>query len=215
MKQAEPVVPDVLLRMWDVCRRMRLSPSCVYDRIARGLFPPFLEVGARASALPNAELDRYLAVCLALREQMPTLYHPVVLPAQPPVEDVVVPCQEIQMLRRSEVLALLSAGSSSLFSTTIPHVRGGLAMGALLRRTCPSRENAFPYNGLRSVCEGYPRAGGGTISKGSAPMQSRPASIRRFMTIAMDSVRSVESGCAPLVNPSCQRADRSRRWNDT
>ena len=41
--------------------------------------------------------------------------HPVVLPAWPPHEDVVAPCQGIQMLKRPEVLALLSAGCTHLY----------------------------------------------------------------------------------------------------
>ena len=111
----EPVAPVALLRMPQVCDRTALSPSYVYELVARGRCPPFLEVGPRASAMLSSDLDQWLAGCLALREQMPTLCHPVVLPAWPPVEDVAVPCQRIQMLRRSEVLALLSVSPGHLY----------------------------------------------------------------------------------------------------
>ena len=108
-------VPVVLLRMREVCARAGLGPSYVYELAGRQLCPPFWEVGPRASAMLSSDLDQWLAGCLVLREQMPTLCHPVVLPAWPPVEDVAVPCQRIQMLRRSEVLALLSVSPGHLY----------------------------------------------------------------------------------------------------
>ena len=106
---------DPLLRMREVCARAALGPSYVYELAGRELCPPFRESGSRASRMLSSELDQWLAGCLALRAQMPTLRHPVVLPAWPPAEDVPVPCHGIQMGRRSEVLALLSCSPNHLY----------------------------------------------------------------------------------------------------
>ena len=106
---------DPLLRMREVCARARLGPSYFYDLAGRQRCPPFRESGPRASAMLSSELDQWLAGCLALRAQMRSLSDAVVLPAWPPVEHVAVPCQRIQMLRRSEVLALLSCSPNHLY----------------------------------------------------------------------------------------------------
>ena len=37
-----------------------LSKSVVYENIAKGIFPPFLKIGPRASAMPKAWLDAFL-----------------------------------------------------------------------------------------------------------------------------------------------------------
>ena len=111
----EPVVPDVLLRMREVCARAALGPSYVYDLVGRELCPPFWEGGPRVSVMLSSDLDQWLAGCLALRAQMPTLYHRVVLPAWPLAQDVPVPCHGIQMLRRPEVLALLPWSATHLY----------------------------------------------------------------------------------------------------
>ena len=106
---------DPLLRMREVCLRAALGQSYVYELAGRELCPPFREVGPRASAMLSSDLDQWLAGCLALRAQMPTLLHPVVLPAWPPAVDVPVPCHGIQMARRPEVLALLSCSPNHLY----------------------------------------------------------------------------------------------------
>ena len=106
---------DPLLRMKQVCARAGLGPSYVYELAGRELCPPFREVGPRASAMLSSDLDQWLAGCLALRAQMPTLYHRVVLPAWPPAQDVPVPCHGIQMLRRPEVLTLLPWSATHLY----------------------------------------------------------------------------------------------------
>ena len=89
---------------------------------------PVVRVRPRCSgAIPSVPGDRSarqraarrrsgsVAGRLALRAQMRSLYHPVVLPAWPPAEDVPVPCHGIQMLRGSEVLALLSSSPNHLY----------------------------------------------------------------------------------------------------
>ena len=106
---------DPFLRMKEVCARAALGPSYVYELVGRELCPPFWEGGSRVSAMLSSDLDQWLAGCLALRAQMPTLNHPVVLPAWPPAQDVPVPCHGIQMLRRLEVLALLPWSANHLY----------------------------------------------------------------------------------------------------
>ena len=106
---------DPLLPMSEVCARAALGPSYVYDLVGRELCPPFVESGPRASRMRSSALDQWLAGCLALRAQMATLRHPVVLPAWPPAQHVPVPCHGIQMGRRPEVLALLWCSPNHLY----------------------------------------------------------------------------------------------------
>lgn len=49
-----------LLRPHDVVERTGLSRSQIYQMIAEKRFPPFVKLSTRASALPEAWLDRYV-----------------------------------------------------------------------------------------------------------------------------------------------------------
>ncbi len=48
------------LRPVEVCALTGLSKSQIYNLISEGFFPPFLKIGKRASALPQAWLNAYL-----------------------------------------------------------------------------------------------------------------------------------------------------------
>lgn len=50
-----------MLRPADVFERSGLSKSQVYALIAEGAFPPFIKLSARASAMPEAWLDCFIA----------------------------------------------------------------------------------------------------------------------------------------------------------
>lgn len=50
-----------MLRPVDVFDRSGLSKSQVYALIAEGAFPPFIKLSARASAMPEAWLDCFIA----------------------------------------------------------------------------------------------------------------------------------------------------------
>jgi predicted DNA-binding transcriptional regulator AlpA len=50
-----------MLRPVDVLDRSGLSKSQVYALIAEGAFPPFIKLSARASAMPEAWLDCFIA----------------------------------------------------------------------------------------------------------------------------------------------------------
>ena len=103
------------LSMGEVCERAKLSPSFVYEQISRNLFPRFMKFGPRCRKLPEYELDLWLAVRLALREQMPSLRHSVALPEWPPKGDVEVPCRGIRMMRWREVLDVVPVGRTQLY----------------------------------------------------------------------------------------------------
>lgn len=49
-----------LLRPQDVVERTGLSRSQIYQMIAEERFPPFVKLSTRASALPEAWLDRFV-----------------------------------------------------------------------------------------------------------------------------------------------------------
>ena len=49
-----------LLRPSDVVKATGLSKSVLYENIAKGVFPPFIKIGPRASAMPKAWLDAFL-----------------------------------------------------------------------------------------------------------------------------------------------------------
>lgn len=103
------------LSMRQVCERTALSPSYVYHLIDRNLFPPFVKLGPRARGLPEDDLDRFLATCLALRNQMRSLCHPVVLSPWPPTGVIDVPCCGIRLMRLEDILARLPVGRSHLY----------------------------------------------------------------------------------------------------
>ncbi len=49
-----------LLRPAEVCKRVGLSRSQVYDLIRRGAFPPFIKLSPGTSAMPEAWLDEFV-----------------------------------------------------------------------------------------------------------------------------------------------------------
>ncbi len=49
-----------MLRPKEVADRLGLSRSQIYEMIARGEFPPFVKLSARASALPESWLSAFL-----------------------------------------------------------------------------------------------------------------------------------------------------------
>ena len=49
-----------MLRPRDVVKATGMTKSVIYDRISRGLFPPFIKLGERTSAMPAAWLDAYI-----------------------------------------------------------------------------------------------------------------------------------------------------------
>lgn len=60
-RKIPPSIP--LLRPKQVLQVTGLSRSTMYELIARGEFPNFIKLGPRASAMPQAWLDAYLAEC--------------------------------------------------------------------------------------------------------------------------------------------------------
>lgn len=50
-----------IMRPAEVFDRVRLSKSQVYEMIANGTFPPFIKISARASGMPEAWLDCFIA----------------------------------------------------------------------------------------------------------------------------------------------------------
>lgn len=57
----EPDPGGRLLRPAEVFERTGLSRSQTYAMIAEGRFPPFLKLSARAAAMPEVWLDRFIA----------------------------------------------------------------------------------------------------------------------------------------------------------
>lgn len=57
-----------LLRLPEVCRRVALSRSEVYRRVAAGDFPAPVKLGERASAWNSAEIDAWVADRIAERD---------------------------------------------------------------------------------------------------------------------------------------------------
>ncbi|MXQ08020.1 AlpA family phage regulatory protein [Alphaproteobacteria bacterium GH1-50] len=49
-----------LLRPAEVCERVGLSRSQVYELIRRGEFPPFIKLSPGTSAMPEAWLDQFI-----------------------------------------------------------------------------------------------------------------------------------------------------------
>ena len=68
-----------LLRPAEVCKRIGLSRSQVYDLIRRGAFPPFIKLSPGTSAMPEAWLDDFIAAkAREAVEALPTaIDHPV------------------------------------------------------------------------------------------------------------------------------------------
>lgn len=60
--------PLSLLRLREVTRRTALSRSAVYRAIAAGTFPAPVKLGERASAWNAAEVDRWIADRIAVRD---------------------------------------------------------------------------------------------------------------------------------------------------
>jgi prophage regulatory protein len=58
----------ILLRLPDVRRRVSLSRSEIYRRIAAGDFPQPVKLGERASAWNAAEVDSWIAARIAARD---------------------------------------------------------------------------------------------------------------------------------------------------
>jgi prophage regulatory protein len=58
----------ILLRLPDVRRRVSLSRSEIYRRIAAGHFPQPVKLGERASAWNAAEVDSWIAARIAARD---------------------------------------------------------------------------------------------------------------------------------------------------
>ena len=64
-----------MLRPRDVVKATGMTKSVIYDRISRGLFPPFIKLGERTSAMPAAWLDAYIqaqadiALAVAIRSE--------------------------------------------------------------------------------------------------------------------------------------------------
>ncbi|WP_240661693.1 helix-turn-helix transcriptional regulator [Nioella ostreopsis] len=54
-----------MLRPAEVFSRVGLSRSQVYAMISEGRFPPFIKLSERASAMPEAWLDAFIASCTA------------------------------------------------------------------------------------------------------------------------------------------------------
>ncbi len=52
-----------LLRPSEVIRKTGLSRSQIYQMISEGRFPPFLKLSERASAMPEAWLNAFVATC--------------------------------------------------------------------------------------------------------------------------------------------------------
>ena len=50
-----------LLRPSEVCELTGLCKAQVYNLINEGIFPPFIKIGKRASAMPKVWLDAYIA----------------------------------------------------------------------------------------------------------------------------------------------------------
>jgi len=50
-----------LLRPADVCKLTGLSKAQIYNLINEGLFPPFIKIGKRASAMPKVWLDAHIS----------------------------------------------------------------------------------------------------------------------------------------------------------
>ena len=104
----------IMLRMDEVRQRAALSRSYLYALIARGVFPPFVPLGARARGLPEDDLDLWLAQCLELRSQMSLLWVSITLPVWGP-STVEIPCRGITMLRLADVLERVGVGRSHLY----------------------------------------------------------------------------------------------------
>lgn len=49
-----------LLRPAEVCELTGLCKAQVYNLIKEGIFPPFIKIGKRASAMPKVWLDAYI-----------------------------------------------------------------------------------------------------------------------------------------------------------
>lgn len=49
-----------ILRIKEVCSRVSLSRTLVYDMVARRNFPPAIRIGARASGWLESEVDAWI-----------------------------------------------------------------------------------------------------------------------------------------------------------
>ena len=104
------------LTMRLVCECLALSPSYLYDLIARGCFPRFVQFGPRFRALPEEELWQWIGILLMLRDLMSSLHAEVELPlwSAQELESVPVPPERIVLLRKPDVLTQLRFGESHL-----------------------------------------------------------------------------------------------------
>ena len=115
-----PKEPDdptgiVLLPIREICERMAVSVSYLYDLIGADLFPPFVRPSPRSCRLPEHVLDAWLWQCLQLRDAMETLRHPVQLPTWPPEVVVPSPVSGIRMLRLGTVVRRAGVAKSAIY----------------------------------------------------------------------------------------------------
>lgn len=61
MQQETVTAGETLLRLPQVCARLGLGRSSIYDLVNRGELCRPIKLGARASAWPASEIDRFIA----------------------------------------------------------------------------------------------------------------------------------------------------------